>query len=205
MYLSCYILNPRAAEVRRALKSSYEMHRTVMSAFRSNVGDSPRKDMNILYRLVDNGKVHKLYVSSSEQPIKQMPEGFIKVQGSPKDLSHLDNIFDIGQLYSFDLMAAPTKKIDIPGKKNSKRVFLCKLEEREDWLKTKAQQNGFTLLSFCEENQEGNKLKDGYYNSIVFKGTLKVTDKEKFLNAYKKGIGAEKAFGCGMLLLSPAL
>jgi CRISPR system Cascade subunit CasE len=204
MYLSCYSLDLRSSEVRRALKSSYEMHRTVMSAFRSDAGEAPRENMNILYRLIVSGKQYRLYVSSAELPISEMPQGFNKLPGSPKDLSRLKDVFDNGQIYCFDLMAAPTKKIDVPSRKNSKRVFLCKREEREAWLRAKAAQNGFELLSFIEETQVDNKLKKGGYNSVVFKGVLKITDKEKFLNAYQKGIGAEKAFGCGMLLLSPS-
>lgn len=38
---------------------------------------------------------------------------------------------------------------------------------------------------------------------VEFTGTLHVTDREKFLQTFKTGIGRGKAFGCGLLQLSP--
>lgn len=203
MYLSCYELDIKYPEVRRALKNTYEMHRTVMSAFKSVDGTCPRKQMGILYRLVMQGRGYKLYVSSLEKPVFDMPEGFKTVKDSPKDISWIKDTFKNGLKLRFDLMAMPSKKIKVSEQKNSKRVFLGKESDREEWLHSKAAQNGFEVLSFIEQNKEDNKIKsDSGYKSVVFKGVLKITDKDKFYNAYRYGIGAEKAFGCGMLMLS---
>lgn len=205
MYLSCYSLDLKFPEVRRALKNSYEMHRTVMSVFRFSESVVPRKEMGILYRLITSGRTLRLYVYSGEQPLSEMPEGFLNEQGSPKDISGVAEAFIEGRILCFDIMAMPSKKVKTVEGKNSKRIFLGKQEERERWLVTKAEQNGFEVMSFNEENGIDNKIGSGGYQSIVFKGILKITDRGKFCNAYKNGIGAEKAFGCGMLLLSKPL
>lgn len=205
MYLSCYNLDISCSEVRRALRNSYEMHRTVMSVFQFNDSGVPRKDMSILYRLVTSGRNCKLYVSSESLPLRDMPAGFNKEPNSPKDIDGIFEAFSEGRTLCFDLMAMPSKKVKSPDCKNSKRVYLGKEAEREEWLYRKAEQNGFEILSFTEENATDNKLKNEGYQSIVFKGVLRIMDKEKFCNAYKSGIGAEKAFGCGMLLLSKPL
>jgi len=131
-----------------------------------------------------------------------MPEGFTPLEGSPKDISHVSAALTEGKLMRFDIMAVPSKKIAVPGSKNSKRVYLIKEDERSAWLKRKAADNGFEVLSFTEESDASNKIKEGEYRSVVFKGLLRITDHEKFAYAYQNGIGAEKAFGCGMLLLS---
>ena len=103
----------------------------------------------------------------------------------------------------FNLMAMPSKKVKTDGLKNSKRVFLGKESDRREWLYNKAAQNGFEVLSYIETDKSDNRIKnDCGYKSVVFNGILKITDKEKFYDAYQYGIGAEKAFGCGMLLVS---
>lgn len=201
MYLYCYNLDLRENAVRRALRNSYEMHRTVMSAYRDIDSDAPRKDMGILYRLLSLGNTQRLYVSSREQVKRDMPDGFTNEIGSPKSLLPILESFKDGVVLNFDIMTMPSKKVKSSDAKNSKRVFLCNVEDREEWLKNKATQNGFKVLSFLEKNSEENSIKTGGFKSIVFRGTLMISDSSKFIEAYKHGIGAEKAFGCGMLLL----
>lgn len=202
MILSCYTLNLRHGEVRKCLSSAYEMHRTVMSIFPMTGANAPRKDMSILYRVVSDGLIIKLYIFSGETPIKSMPDGFCPVAGSPKDVSDVMDSLTVGRVLHFDIKTMPYKKVTTPGSKNSKRVYLIKEDEREAWLKRKALDNGFEVLTFIEESDASNKIKEGEYRSIVFKGLLRITDSEKLVNAYQNGIGAERAFGCGMLLLS---
>lgn len=201
MYLYCYTLDLRKSAVKKALCDSYEMHRTVMSAYRNIDSDMPRKDMGILYRLVSLNNVSKLYVSSIEQAKYDMPDGFINEIGSPKSLLSVLECFKDGMLLNFDIMAMPAKKIKEGNAKNSKRVFLSKYEDREQWLHKKSSQNGFRVLACIEKNNADNSIKTGGFKSIVFQGTLIITDSSKFKEAYKHGIGAERAFGCGMLLL----
>jgi CRISPR system Cascade subunit CasE len=205
MILSCYQLNPRYYEVRKCLADSYELHRTVMSSFPVMDADTPRRKMAVLYRIKTIGRESRLYVTSAIPPVRAMPKGFTPLEGSPKDISHILSRLIEGKLMHFDIMAMPSKKIAVPGSRNSKRVYLIKEEEREAWLKRKATDNGFEVLSFTEESDSSNKIKEGKYRSVVFKGLLKITDREKFVLAYQNGIGAEKAFGCGMLLLSQPL
>jgi len=202
MFLSCYILDLRYPEVRRALRNAYEMHRTVMSAFRFIDSKVPRQDMGVLFRLITTGRVCKLYVSSAEKPLSDMPQGFVKQEGSPKEITDIAKSFSEGRVLHFNLMAMPSKKVKVLDCKNSKRVFLGKEADREKWLMDKAMQNGFQVVSFFEQKGADNRIKNGGYQSVVFQGLLRIIDQEKFRNAYQNGIGAEKAFGCGMLLLS---
>lgn len=205
MYLSCYTLDLRKSAVRRALRNSYEMHRTIMSAFEDIESNQPRKDMGILYRLYSFNRTHKLYVSSLRKPANKMPEGFIEASNSPKNISPVVDKFKENRVFCFDLMAMPSKKVKTVESLNSKRVFLGREVDRRVWLSEKAIQHGFEILSFVEENSIDNRIKQGGFKSVVFKGTLRIKDREKFIKAYKHGIGAEKAFGCGMLLLYNAL
>lgn len=202
MILSCYKLDPRFYFVRKCLSSAFEMHRTVMSVFPMTDSSIPRKDMGILYRVISDGRITKLYVSSNEIPIREMPEGFLPLAGSPKDITGILKFLTKDGLFHFNIRVMPSKKVDKPDSKNSKRVYIKDYAQREIWLKRKAHENGFEVLSYNEEDDSLDRLKNGEYRSVVFKGLLKIIDSEKFINAYKNGIGAEKAFGCGLLLLS---
>ena len=66
---------------------------------------------------------------------------------------------------------------------------------------------GFTVkvaqakYAFVEFKHKGNTVSFPAYD---LEGTLVITDPLKFRNAVAKGIGREKAFGCGLLLTWPA-
>ena len=111
-------------------------------------------------------------------------------------------------MLGFDLLAAPSKKVVEPGMKNSKRKFLSAPEERLRWLLRKAEQNGFELLSQEEVGQTVSAVshkqeKGGFmrFSACRFTGILRITDAEAFQNALCCGIGPEKAYDCGMLLI----
>ena len=110
-------------------------------------------------------------------------------------------------------MANPTKKVrsapDGRLLKNSRRVALSKREDLLDWLRRKGEAGGFTFeaektrtiprprQAFLKKGQAG------LHTATEFVGLLTVTDAAAFQKAATQGIGPAKAFGFGMLCLSP--
>ena len=110
-------------------------------------------------------------------------------------------------------MANPTKKVgsapDGRVLKNSRRVALTKREDLLNWLRRKGEAGGFTFeaektrtvprprQAFLKKGQAG------LHTSTEFVGLLTVTDAAAFQKAATQGIGPAKAFGFGMLCLSP--
>ena len=88
-------------------------------------------------------------------------------------------------------------------------MFLWRLEERKVRLQRKSEQNGFSVLSLREDPAErifgshsaerGGRL---YLDSWRYTGTLRITDEDLFRAAVRNGIGSDKAYGLGMLLLA---
>lgn len=78
-----------------------------------------------------------------------------------------------------------------------------------DWLSKKSKKKGFTVntkntIVSNFEKHILNKLKQHNsisFSTIDFEGKLKVNDSEKFIQTLFNGIGAEKGFGCGLLLI----
>ncbi len=200
MYLSKLIFNPRDTYARQCMSDCQKMHRSVMSLFHCT-----RIDGKILYRF--NPAQFSIYVLSQTQPDTAGIAKGMKFSGSC-DLDKMEQQLKNASLFSFDMVASPSKKIIVKDKKNSKRKFLETSEERFAWLQRKGEQNGFRILNSEEEILPSisgkHDEKDGgefYYGSVRFHGTLEVTDKEKFYYAYCNGIGPGKAYGQGMLLL----
>ena len=109
----------------------------------------------------------------------------------------------------FDLLALPTKKIPATGGKNRQRRVLKTPQERIEWMQRKAKQFGFQLLAVNELEhirQTGKHSPESsgrmYFDGYHYQGILQVTDAVKFQDALRHGIGAGKAYGFGMLLLS---
>ena len=113
-----------------------------------------------------------------------------------------------GQLWSFDLIAAPTKKVGAEGKKNSQRRILRTPGERQEWLERQAEQNGFAILQAQELEQlhicgrhKADKGGVMYHDAYHYQGILQITDGEAFRRAMQTGIGSGKAYGFGMMMV----
>ena len=121
-----------------------------------------------------------------------------------RDLQRLLEGFSAGQVFLFDLLTHPSKK-QKQAAGNSKRVFLKTAEERAAWLERQGAKCGFCVISLCQEepyDMHGKRSTGTMKLRVVrMKGQLQVLDAEKFAAAYQSGIGPEKAYGLGMLLL----
>lgn len=107
-------------------------------------------------------------------------------------------------------------------RKRGKRVPLVKPDELRAWLIRKGEircrdemtgenvPGGFRILqerpleiSPITESHFRKKEQSAYHAGVQFRGTLEVTDRERFRETYIAGIGSAKGFGFGLLLLSP--
>jgi CRISPR-associated protein Cas6/Cse3/CasE subtype I-E len=126
-----------------------------------------------------------------------------------RDITEFIESFEDGSHYSFDILLNPSKKVLREDGGNSRRTILKTQEERSAWLKRKAEASGFSI-EWVREEGGGQKIfgrhddstgGEMYIDCIRYKGVLMITDNILFAEAYKKGIGSEKAYGLGLLLL----
>jgi len=107
-------------------------------------------------------------------------------------------------------------------RKSGKRVPLVKQDDLRQWLIQKGkvrcrdQATGLDVLggfriveempleiSPMIESHFRKKGQAGYHGGVQFRGTLEVTDRDRFIETYQSGIGSAKSFGFGLLLLAP--
>ena len=200
MYLSCLLLQVSAPSVRQALRNCQDMHRNLMKAF-----DCTRDEAAVLYRIVRTDTSIRAYVQSEALPRWERVEALGYRCEQTRDISGLPKIFQKDMRLRFSLLAVPSKKIK-SGEKNSRRILLRGEAERGSWLARQGEKNGFSLIEAHEAAKEqllfGTRSSgDFYLSGVPFEGALRITDAEAFRNGFRRGIGPEKAYGFGMLML----
>ena len=202
MYLTKIDMRLSSPAVRAALRDAQKMHQLTAGLFKNS-----RQDADVLYRVRVKGSDVSVYLYS-DIPVE--PGGLqlgMSLAGE-RDLSAWLESMEAGQIWGFELLTMPFKKVSGGTGKNSRRRVLRSREERTAWFERKAAQNGFALLDVQERTGEkltGSHPEDKggrlYLGSYCYSGFLRVTDAEAFRCAVRQGIGPGKSYGLGMLLL----
>lgn len=219
MYLSRLILNPRSRRVQRELAEPYEMHRSIMRAFRD---DLQQGEERVLWRVDEHPRWGlTLLVQSRDLPawawlLEDGAQGYLlPAEEANPAVKPFDLQPAIGQAFTFRLRANPTKRMGRGAEKNaSKRIGLYTEDEQLAWLTRKGEQHGFRVLQ-AQVSRDGKiKDEDAIHRgevthklellSVQFDGVLQVTDPGLLLRAVETGIGSGKGFGFGLLSLAPA-
>lgn len=200
MYLSKVILNPNDKGIVWNLTNSNYMHKKVMSAFLDDIEHrrDARKQLGILFRLDINPHEIILYVQS-----KVEPNWFGKTWVLNAKVKCLDSIvetFKVGRVLNFNLKCTPY----YTGEDNKLHSFNSE-NEKIVWMQKKEKYNGFKLLT-CESRRLDERINNIGGNDISLyvtelSGVLEITDVEKFIKFYSDGVGRQKAYGMGMLML----
>lgn len=190
--------------------------------------DQPDASRDFLTRIDQLEGAYRFWVLAKRKPVRPQwcpADGFCLKEISPTFLSH--------QYYAFDMRANPVRSMvqrDANGvpvlgtngkRKRGKRVPLVESGELREWLISKGRfrcnmetgqdvPGGFRIveerpleISPMVESHFCKKGHSGYHGGVQFRGTLEVTDRERFIETYQSGIGSAKSFGFGLLLLAP--
>lgn len=199
MYLSQLQLNPRHRRARTDVADRYELHRTLLKAFPSQLP----ADERILYRVETNRNtdvvtilVQSIYAPNWDAADHLQATGYL--QTSPQMRTVVPEA-EHGQRLPFRLQANPTVKRD------GKRHAIYADDALLAWLQRKGEQHGFAV---DELDVQANKLGNFHgknrgrrmtWHIVQFDGILKVTEAAQFVDALTSGIGSAKSFGCGLL------
>ena len=202
MYLTKLELDLTNPGIRAALRDAQKIHQLVTGLFQC-----ARKDAEILFRCRCRGIHTDLYMYSAcpVDPDRVLAGMRLAAQ---RDVTPWLGTMEAGNVFSFQLVTAPFRKVAEDGARNSRRRALRTQEERLAWLQRKAEQGGFRVLSVEEKPAEkltarhapenGGSLT---VNAYCYTGLLQVMNAERFRQAITSGIGPGKAYGLGMLML----
>ncbi len=216
-------LDQRCREARRDLADPYQLHSTLCRAFCPPDKKCPEGET--LWRIepeTDPSGHPRILVQSRSMPdwTRIGVAGWLKRADPPIDLKDRLQLGSLksGQRFRFRLRANPCVT------RNGKRLGLLRLEEQEAWVERKGQLHGFSLpqvASFDRSEVPRRRVVDvrvsqeqmlrGKQNtgngirvySVLYDGTLTVTDPDRFRSALDTGIGHGKAMGLGLLSVVP--
>jgi len=225
MYISKVRLRSDAQERRKywsLIQNSYQIHSLVWDLF----GDDPEQKRDFLFRTEEGSSLPEFLVISEREPVNRYDVWDIMTKEYHPRLMK-------GQRLSFVLRANPVvKKKNENGKQCRHDVVMdykvrLRNEKEENlsaslveivqhagflWLSSRAEEHGFSVA-------EREVVADGYrqhsfrkskgshavrFSTIEFSGILEVVDVDRFLTTLYHGIGPEKGFGCGMMLVKSA-
>jgi CRISPR system Cascade subunit CasE len=203
MYLSKVTLDLHRPETAMTMVRPSRMHGAVERAFSG-------ERQHAVWRVDRQGSAAALLVLSTDRPdLTGLQEQFGAAGSIPATKDYdgfLDSVREGGHYY-FRLTANPTVKV------NGKRVPLVLggasiHGNTADWARSRLEKSGYSVgaleitehrnVVFTREN--GQRVQ---FLQATFDGTCTVTDAAAAREALKKGIGHEKAYGCGMLTLFP--
>lgn len=156
-----------------------------------------------LFRVFDKKDQTEVLVQSERSPMAQ-PIGTWSTKQIP-------SAFYGWSRYQFDCVACPTEKkvqytADGKRKRQGKRIALSK-QEQAPWMSNKLLCIGAQVISMTSTPKGYTSIphKGSSVTSTVahFSGILMVTDRNAFIQGVSEGIGSERAFGYGLVLLKP--
>jgi CRISPR system Cascade subunit CasE len=204
MYLSKLVLNERDRKVRSDLSNAHNLHRSLMQAFPDRYQEKPRADWNILFRQELDSDVILVQSDAALEPDwTQLPHGYL--------VNHVIKSFNLqasqlkpGQIFQFRLKANPSKR----DKQSGKLIGMFHRPDQEAWLARKGTQSGFAIETvdvIPTPNLYGTKAKGTSpikIFTVLYQGTLQVSDPTLFFDAIRQGIGRGRSYGCGLLSIA---
>lgn len=193
MYLS--IVQPDFGQVNaaRAMTNEQDMHRNVQALF-----DSDRKSINVLYRFIPSKDIRRAVICV-QSDIMPTSTSDLKVL-SCMDARERISLIKAGMVLKFDVLLRPVKR------HLGRSTLIRDMESRIEWIEKLGQKYGFKIETIKEVSRIQKTMfhtgtKTGRVDGYRYVGALSVVDADLFKKAYETGIGRDKAYGYGMLML----
>ena len=185
MYLS-FVKYRYLLDNARGLGNCDLMHKDVQALFRSE-----RAADKVLYKAMDDG-----IIIQSTNPPQSDASTKLKIA----DQANIDySVVQKHDVYAFSMRVYPAMK------HQNQRFRITDEQEQAKWIQSKSGENGFRILTYSLDPSPKitYRKKNNYCNfvGVDCNGVLMVEDREKFILAMENGIGQEKAYGFGLLML----
>ena len=193
MYLS--IVQPDFSQVNtaRSMTNEQDMHRNIQALF-----DSDRQSINALYRFIPSKDIRSAVICV-QSDIMPTSTSDLKVI-SCTDASERISLIKAGMVLKFDVLLRPVKRHE------GRSTLIRDMKSRIEWVEMLGQKYGFKIETIREvlriqKTVFHSGTKTGRVDGYRYVGTLSVQDADLFKKAYETGIGRDKAYGYGMLML----
>ncbi|MHC3454997.1 type I-E CRISPR-associated protein Cas6/Cse3/CasE [Streptomyces prasinus] len=202
-------LNPHSRDVQRDLRDATQMHRTVMRMVPDNLGDAPRHQAGLLYRLEETDTASTLLVQAAQLDPARLPMGY--GQADVKSLAPMFTALRKGLSVRYRIVLNPAKRERLSLQEKDKRGRIMPLSgaDADQWWLRRATEAGLEIHILTPTHMEpartcGKDAPRMRHSLIRYDGTATVTDPTALTDALLNGIGRAKSYGAGLLSLAPA-
>ncbi|MBF6063513.1 type I-E CRISPR-associated protein Cas6/Cse3/CasE [Nocardia terpenica] len=202
--------NPANTAVRVELRNAVRMHQRVMSLIPGALGDSPRRQAGLLYRIDENRSGTHILIQSTQEPdLTAIPPAYGTT--AVRNLTPLLDALEPGMTVHYRLAGNAVKRLGRTSPNAGKLVAL-RGEQISRWWITRAPACGLHLETLDAtpigyiRGQRPNSDPNARVRHAVtrFDGIAVVTDPHELRRAVRAGVGHGKSHGCGLLSLAPA-
>ncbi|MGW7466989.1 type I-E CRISPR-associated protein Cas6/Cse3/CasE [Streptomyces xantholiticus] len=202
-------LNPYSREVQRDLRDATQMHRTVMRMLPDNLGDSPRHQAGLLYRIDDTDTTSTLLVQAHQLDPTRLPAEY--GQADIKSLAPMFTALHKGLAVRYRIVLNPAKRerlsVDEKGKRG--RIVPLTGTDADQWWLRRATEAGLHLHVLTPTSMEPARPRKQdaprmRHSLLRYDGNATVTNPDTLREAVLHGIGRGKPYGAGLLSLAPA-
>lgn len=200
LYCSLYSLT-RQECLRLRLTDTYSLHRIVYDLFERTRAADEQTHSGILFADMGVREGWRRLLILSDRPPREAACGRLETREVPT--AYLEQ-----PVYRFAITINPVRR-------NNRTRKLEPVRGRQgvtDWFLGRAPDWGFTVDA--ETFQVGEIMVDTFtkgengkttvtLSKASLTGTLRVTDRERFAQSVRNGIGRGRAFGCGLLQVTP--
>ena len=193
MYLSIVQPDLSRVNVARALMNEQDMHRNIQALF-----DSDRASNHVLYRTIPSKDIRRtvICVQSDVEPRSTVDLKVISCTSAQNRILNLRAGMDV----EYDVLLRPVKRHE------GKSCLIHEKEARAEWVRALGKKYGFTIITIQEQARIQKTIahagtKSGRIDGWRYVGILCVDDLDVFVKAYQTGIGRDKSYGYGMLML----
>ncbi|MFF9543427.1 MULTISPECIES: type I-E CRISPR-associated protein Cas6/Cse3/CasE [Streptomyces] len=218
-WLTRLVPNPQSHQAQRDLTgpgTGIGLHHRVMKLFPDNLGPDPRAKLGVLFRLEDTPRGPHLLIQSQHEPtLDRLPEHYATLTTRPLDA--LLDALQPGRTLHYRCVASPVRK---PGAETRRLYQLPPVvalsgTAADEWWLRQTQTAGLTPTTHHStpldtiRGQQPDKHGHRDHNRIRhartrFDGTATITDPARLRHTILNGIGRAKAYGCGLLSITPA-
>ncbi|MFI1393236.1 type I-E CRISPR-associated protein Cas6/Cse3/CasE [Streptomyces griseoaurantiacus] len=202
-------LNPHHRDVHRDLRDPMQMHRTVMRMAPDNLGDAPRHQVGLLYRLEETDTSSTLLVQGTHLDPALLPPKY--GHADVKSLAPMFSALRKGLAVRYRIVLNPAKRERLGLDQKDKRGKIIPLSgaDADQWWLRRAADAGLHLhvltpTSLAPARPRNQQTPSMRHSLLRYDGTATVTDPEALTQAVLNGIGRGKPYGAGLLSLAPA-
>lgn len=204
-WLTKLVLNPRNRDIRRILDDAGRQHRWLMHLAPEGLGDQPRREAGLLYRVDDTGHTTTIIAQTNTEPlIDRLPTHGVTTVHT-RQLTPLLDALQTGAAVRYRIVANPTKRWgnSAPDKAMIGKLHTLRGPAAEQWWAHRAAACGLTThIIEWQPLPDATVRGRGRHARARFDGLATVADPNALRAAVTTGIGRSQSFGCGLLSLA---